>query len=302
MLIGAFTCVKNEEQTILEWISHYIALGVQRIHVFDTGSTDNTAEILALSSRVFSGVTWESWKLQRGWHNAAFARGVKIMVEDGVDWAIACDADEFLCCERHAPLEQLLQYFDDSPAIGVNWAIYGSSGLIADPKAPLVGSFLYRAPDNFEAHHNIKSIIRPSMVSGVKNSHVFDLKGGHYKNCYRQNLEWIGSPGVAQHVSLTWRFNHYFCRNRDFWHQKVNRSIEALDFARRTDEDWIAHDKNEIYDETGLYYLQNAQSVLAGLGCCPKPDKPEPIGLLYASPPGVSSGGVGHEPISDGTL
>ena len=34
----------------------------------------------------------------------------------------------------------------------------------------------------------------------------------------------------------------------------------------------------------------------------PKPDEPEPIGMLYAPVRRVSSGGVGHEPVSDGTL
>jgi glycosyltransferase involved in cell wall biosynthesis len=261
MLVGAFTCVKNEQRIILEWIAHYISIGVQRIHVFDNGSSDGTVEKLELASKIFPIVTWERWKNSRNWHIKAFTKGIRVMQSLDVDWAIACDADEFLCCESYNNIYSLLAYFDNSHAIGVNWAIFGSNGLTADPQKPYLECFVRRAPYDFRAHHNIKSIVRPSMVSSTINSHTFALSSGVYKNSYKEELRWLGTPGVAQQISLTWRFQHYFCRNLYALSEKVQRAREAGIFHLRTDEDWEDHDRNEIFDDTGIEYLRQSEPI-----------------------------------------
>ena len=42
MTIAAVTCVRDEADVIEEWIAHHLALGIERIHIFDNMSEDTT--------------------------------------------------------------------------------------------------------------------------------------------------------------------------------------------------------------------------------------------------------------------
>ena len=53
MTIAAVTCVRDEADVIEEWIAHHLALGIERIHIFDNMSADATrAKIEAVAHQV----------------------------------------------------------------------------------------------------------------------------------------------------------------------------------------------------------------------------------------------------------
>ncbi len=264
MLIGACTCVKDEELIILEWVAHYVALGIRRIHIFDNGSTDNTIPYLVGAQKAYPFITWEPWPSTIDWHSAAFAKGIKLFETDRVDWAILCDADEFLCSPTKADLSEFLQPFCGLAALGVNWAFFGSSGLHDNPGDFHVATFIHRAEDHFFPNHHIKSIIQPQFVLGVENSHSVILeKGFCYVNVKGEVLDWRVHRGLTRNPPLMrpWRFQHYFCRNRLWWDKKTLRSIATSGFSARTEEEWKAHDRNEVTDLTGTLYAPDISRI-----------------------------------------
>ncbi len=137
MTIAAVTCVRDEEDIIEEWIAHHLALGIERIHIFDNFSTDGTrARIETICGKV-KGVTVESWASSASeTQTSAFERGLAMMKAEDIEWCAFLDADEFIGSGEGAGAGTFRQFLDrhrEHAAIGLNWAIFGSDGIMERP-------------------------------------------------------------------------------------------------------------------------------------------------------------------------
>lgn len=108
--------VRNEADVIALNIDHHLAIGVDRILVYDNGSTDGTLEILEEYQRM--GVLELTAKGnvpldQRGWRGQMVHRSIAL----GADWVMSNDADEFYHVEDGKSLRRAL---DETNALVVN--------------------------------------------------------------------------------------------------------------------------------------------------------------------------------------
>jgi hypothetical protein len=90
--------VRDAADLIGPVIRNTLALGVERVHVLDNGSTDGTPRVLRRLARRLP-VRWSSDTgpfRQAAMTNALLAEAFAA----GADWAIPIDADEFWWCER----------------------------------------------------------------------------------------------------------------------------------------------------------------------------------------------------------
>ncbi len=131
-------------------------------------------------------VTVETWDPPSDVQRLAYNRGLEIMASEGVDWCAFIDTDEFIgngdpdCSESFV---EMLDRHKNHYAIGLNWAIFGSSGHIKRPEGLVQESFLRRENETFSPNRHIKSIVRPRYTKGAHHAHGFALDYPYFTDC-----------------------------------------------------------------------------------------------------------------------
>lgn len=286
MIIAAVTCVRDEADIIEEWIAHHLALGIRRIHIFDNGSEDQTRAKIDAIAVHNPGVTVQSWHPESGEpQKAAFEAGLALMRAEAVDWCAFLDADEFIVngaedqdsAAAQESFTDFLMRHEAHAAIGLNWAVFGSSGHQTRPWGLVQEAFLRRSDPGFSVNRHIKSIVRPRLAKGVHHVHGFVLDQPYF-NADGQEIVWRTSEhgGPVQPFAYTenfpsltgWRINHYFCRWRGRWEEKVRLS-RLRDVFWRSEQDWEHHDRNEVFDLSALRWSPRVRETMASLGATP---------------------------------
>jgi tetratricopeptide (TPR) repeat protein len=266
--IGAILCARNEDHVIEEWVAHHLALGVNRIHVFDNMSTDDTRRKLDRIQERVPSVTVETWDPPSDTQRLAYNRGLKIMAEEQVDWCAFIDTDEFICNgdpSSEETFSDMLNRHSDHSAIGLHWAIFGSAGHIIKPVGMLQENFLLRADDLFPPNRHIKSVVRPKDTVGAHHAHGFSLRHPYF-SAAGEEISWrLPYAYTMSQPNITgWRINHYFCQWRDRWDAKVQRSkVRGSQSVLRTEADWIEHDRNEVLDSSALRWIEKDRDMIA---------------------------------------
>lgn len=85
--------VRDEADVIEHTIHHLLLEGVERVYVLDNGSTDGTSEILAGLDG--ERVVVEADPVVGYWQSEKTTGMALRALEDGFDWVIPCDADEW---------------------------------------------------------------------------------------------------------------------------------------------------------------------------------------------------------------
>ncbi|MEP0190035.1 MAG: glycosyltransferase family 2 protein, partial [Erythrobacter sp.] len=189
--ILAVTCMRNEAPYCLEWIAHHKAAGFTQFLIFTHDCSDGTDTLLEL----LPDVTHVSFSVSDGkspqWHAMKLADNHPQMKQ--ADWAMFFDCDEFVGLE--APLASVSDLIKsvptDTDAIGLQWRLFGSSGLIDWEPTPTLDRFTKAAPVDLAlpAGHFFKSLFRPKQ---------FQKLGVHRPKKKKQNEpKWV-LGGTAQ--------------------------------------------------------------------------------------------------------
>lgn len=257
--------VKDEGDYIAEWLVHHFALGFDRALVFDNGSTDRTRAELGRVARLFP-VETRDWP-DAGHPNpqaAAYQQACRDL-SGCVDWVAFLDADEFLVSQAGEQVQTLLARCRDCAGIAVNWLVFGSSWHEQRPDGLVLEAFPMRSDVAFPPNRHVKCIVRPDAVRACSHAHAFVLDGA-FCDAAGQPVEWQ-QPGIMATPPKVenWRVHHYFARHRGSWATKIARGRAPRDKPRRTVAEFIAHDRNEIYDPAALRYVPEVRAMLARL-------------------------------------
>lgn len=263
MRAGLIAIAKDENRFILEWAAHYLALGFERIVVYDHDSTDGMSETLDALSRA-APVARVPWRVpahqspQACAYDDAIARfGPKF------EWLAFFDIDEFLVF-RHADLT-LASWLDviprDAGAVGVNWLTFGSGGRIDNDYGLVRDTFRTGGVRDWGNNRHIKSIVRPEAVRRMRTHHA-ELKFGAYLTPSRQPLEMTELAGKAERIDHTlMQVNHYQTKSRADFAAKMargrasKRAIDPLRFRPDPEDFFTRLDRNEVrYDEIDLHH------------------------------------------------
>jgi hypothetical protein len=94
--LHAIMLVRNEQSIIADSVGHLLKhVGIERVHVVDNGSTDDTPTILARLAAVDPRVVWRSEPGGFAQPDILSALAAEAR-QAGADWIIPTDADEFL--------------------------------------------------------------------------------------------------------------------------------------------------------------------------------------------------------------
>ena len=159
---------RNEGPYLLEWLAHYRAAGATDFLLFSNDCSDGTDEMLArLDAEGIvhhlpnpregsASVQWQA--LRRAW---------KHPLRKAADWALVCDADEFVNIHvpGHGFADLLAALPPEADALALPWRLFGHSGQLGILDAPVTRSFTHAISPEAEfpvAATLCKTLFRPS--------------------------------------------------------------------------------------------------------------------------------------------
>lgn len=256
-MISVVAIAKNEKDYIREWVEFYRVLGIDRIYLFDNGSSDGMKEKIA--DYIDNGFVVYTYFPGIGVQFSAYNTALK-KYRKQTKYMAFLDCDEFLMpCSINEKLDDIINDILGNTSCGggiaVNWRMYGSSGHIEKPDGLVLESYLYRANDKNGAGNNcIKTIANPRCVYKFNHAHfpIYYL-GFHAVD---ENGKTTKGAFHACDKCKRLRINHYFTKSKSEWIKR--RALGKADAKDKTNvrsiEEFYAHDNNDVYDEIGLYW------------------------------------------------
>lgn len=240
--------IKDQRADLPEWLAHhYHHIGIRRFYLMDDGSIPPLSETTnygipnsAITFRYFSH-TEHIKDMQYLIYNKC--------IEDygnNHSWMAFIDADEFLEMTSTKSLRDLLTELDDDPmigALGINWKMHSSSGLITRPVSArqsfvkCIWDELHPEDGTLDSDNkHIKSIVKTTLYDKPINPHKFFLKAGAVT--VGENRDVIEHPAFRS-ITRDWiTLHHYAVKSKAEYQEKITRS-NGMDIAK--DWGWWDH-------------------------------------------------------------
>ena len=209
-----FSCAKNEDSYIKEWVDHYLNLGFDKIIIAD--NNDSPESLRNILSEYISNDKVQIFeccglkKFQLYIYNM-------YMTEANYKWCAYFDCDEFLELTTHANIKDFLKGIKEKCVL-LNWVVYGGDGNVYKNDEPLSDRF--KTPvlpiPFFKENFYVKYIL-----SG-------DLKGAYLTNTHcpsyvhDMNLGGYIHVDYTSHVFYPPRYKyayikHYYTKSFEEW-------------------------------------------------------------------------------------
>jgi hypothetical protein len=153
-------------------------------------------------------------------------------------------------------------------AVGLNWTMYGSSGLERRPEGQLVTeTFLRHAAPTFPQNRTLKWAVRPHRVIRCIGVHLFEVVGQSV-SVDGTDISHPPSGSIpfdpSPHAPM--QLNHYFTKSRAEWEVKKARGYRSSGIPNRTENEFRHYDRNELYDDRILQYAEATRGLMAAAG------------------------------------
>lgn len=280
--IDIITIAKDENNTLIEWIEHYIQLNINHIYIFDDNSEINFEETIRnTNKKLLNKVTiftiknnfyTEDFK-NSIYYDSDFYKNENISKQmyllnyfvnnlyNNNNWLLHCDVDEFLILKNKNILKDIINNNKECNKIFIPWIIYGTSYLIDyDKKKKLKDTFkMY----NEKYDKLYKCIFKPKQVKTrlANNPHFININPNdniyiigynklfsindlknNYENFYTFEYNFWKNFKIN---SLPVHFNHYqFLSVKDFIKRKIFRTRCAESLWKQSNRNlWLDNNK-----------------------------------------------------------
>jgi hypothetical protein len=242
--------VKDQNHDIREWIQYHHWLGAVKFYVYDHNSSTPLLE--DLKDYIKAGIV--EYTLFAGHHDPS---PPKMFRKTGQGYAYAdclarsrnrhqwlsfIDADEFLVLydPAHRNISDFLRDYEDHGAVGVNWRMFGSSGLKTKPAVSTLEAYTACVPANHSENTHIKTLVNVMYTASIGETphHFWFVKG---KGAVNENhapctLSWC-KPQSHQKIGL----HHYVTKSLAEYEEKMVRgggsgSLKGMNFFQLVDQ------------------------------------------------------------------
>lgn len=237
----ALVCIaKNEDHYIEEWGRYHIKLGFDQIFIYQNDWLCSF-EDERVTKLVLNGPTKQTEA-----YNSFIGN-----FRNEYDWVAFFDVDEFLVLKKHSHIKDFISDYSEYKGIGINWVVFGSNGHteILDGEYSLLKRFTKR--ENGVDQH-IKSIIK---LKDNYNVTMYVHNPNHpivntNKNLFEGPFNLEKTDDIAQ-------INHYFCKTRSEFEEKIKRGrSDTLEIRKMIEFD--VTNKNDVDDFTAFdFYFKN---------------------------------------------
>ncbi len=255
--IAVVAIAKNEGPYLEEWIDFYLKQGIDNVIIYDNESDDNTKEVL--SKFIASGkVKYHTISGKQRQYDA-YHKAIKTY-KNVYKYLAFLDCDEFLFYKEGRIFDFVEKAFQSGANVGgiaINWLVFGSSGFEKKPDGKVVDNYLYRAYDEFEANHIIKTVCNPRRVLGFSDPHRPFYKKGFVN--IDEDFEPVNGAETRNVKYKKVRINHYFTKSKEEYINKKNRGRADISAMRGMD-DFIKHDRNEVKDVEIIEFIEKFEN------------------------------------------
>jgi len=166
----------RDEDNILEWTVHHKNLGFDIIYIYDHKSIYPISKTLeGLEYVIVTNISDDFIpKIELMKRASTYAK------ENGYDWLMYLDADEFLALPLFPNVQSFINNYPNNQQICVNWVMFGSNFLKEGPKGTMLENYIRSSNQIYDC---VKCFVRPEKVLDVVNPHYFivenmDLSSG----------------------------------------------------------------------------------------------------------------------------
>lgn len=261
---------KNESAYIEEWVAFQKVIGVDRIFMYDNDSTDGMKNYIQkyIDDGYIIYNTISGKCRQYDAYNDALKRYGPLC-----KYMAFIDCDEFLIPAKPEDsvidiIEQTFKKDRNAGGIGVNWAIYGSSGHKTKTQGLVIERFTFRCKTDFIDNRHIKSIVKPTCVKAYKHCHYPIYRLGTYGINLDGDIIGTWYNYVKEFPAI--RINHYFTKSKEEW--DVRRGMGKCIYPKtespfRMDDEFYKSDQNDVKDEIALKYVDSVKTTMLTYSC-----------------------------------
>ena len=216
-----------------EWLEFQRLMGVEQVYLYDNGSTDNSAEIVApfVKERFVTLIPWATFDEEVSPQRLAYAHALYNFGPD-FRWMAFIDLDEFLFPVEAPDLVSVLRCYEDCPSVCVPWFMFGFSAHDTPVPGLVIENYTQRAPFPPPARHakllKWKSIANPAEVVAVNGAHLFDLAAG-FTGGFDECKEKVTVDKSTRPPGNVLRVNHYYSRSREEFTARLNTARFTVD-------------------------------------------------------------------------
>ena len=254
---------KDEAHYLREWLDYHLLAGVDHFYLYDNCSTDNFAAVLApyVDANLVTLINFPGKMMQYPAYDDALAK-----FRFQCRYMAFIDIDEFIFPKTGGSIVEVVdEIFSRNPnaaALGINWQIFGSNGLLtADYSRGVLERFTRRAESNWceilsedemIGNTSIKSIVNPRRVECFWSPHYAQT----FRDFYSVNSDGVKTLHITSHPVAADKIviNHYHTKSLEEFAAKVNRGSACRPVNHRRMEFFRQHDRNEVFDDGILHY------------------------------------------------
>jgi hypothetical protein len=209
---------RDEGPYLREWVEFHRLVGVERFYLYDNSSTDDHAEILRpyVEEGLVELTPWPIHPAQIQAYEHCLLRH-----RSEARWIAFIDLDEFLFSPLGRSLPDVLREYEQWPGVGVNWAVFGTSGHLTKPQGLVIESYTRRTDRN--VNKAIKSIVDPSEVRAFCQPHFFMLRSGPTVDENGRPITGPPYSGTSEVSFERLRVNHYATKSEEEFRGKLAR-------------------------------------------------------------------------------
>ncbi|SFV33490.1 glycosyltransferase family 2 protein [Hyphomicrobium facile] len=260
--------IKDEGRYLPEWIAHYLALGFDRIVIYDNNSRPETLAIERVCAQQDARITVIPWPDVPS-QFAQIAAYEDALRRCATDWIAFFDTDEFLVLKKHASIQSYLKCAPvDAGAVCINWVIFGSSGE-ARYRPELVARRFRRCSLTADINRHVKCIVRRAGAKRMSHPHSPKLRKRYtYVDSDLKPITLDQRAFNANYTYETAQLNHYVLRSREEYQWKLERGTPEPregGFKNRKFADpesfWAKHDFNDTLDRSIDVWVDRASEL-----------------------------------------
>ena len=239
LAIGAL--FKNEANSILEWVAHYIYHGVQHFYLINDGSTDNSVELIQLYIDIgiitlFNADFPYFLGRQRAMYNHYILPHVNAKE---MQWLMISDMDEYVWSQENRDLKIVFRQCRHLAQIQYNHTLFGSNGHIIQPIDGLVKNFTMRS-------QQLPTTTITNYKYTVNSDYKFTSLNIHHANS--EDPEYMKERFFLHLREPYFLMNHYSCQSLNFWNEIKCTRGDGDHYLVRDIDQFRKYDINEVED------------------------------------------------------
>jgi Glycosyltransferase family 92 len=259
----------NHASYLQEWLEFHLLVGVERFFLYDNDSTDEHHDLLRpyLEEGIATLTAWPG-RSRPGYDHQAAAYNHCLDAHRGdARWIAFIDVDEFLFSPEGRPVPQVLSEYESYPGVGVNQALFATSGHETRPEGLVIENYPFRTARSNPTVNWIKSIVNPMQAVFWHGAHACEYRTGFAVDVHGRPIDGVSTPDVWHTQSYSTeklRINHYFTKSADEYKAKLARPrVDTGEVREFQGTDWLRRmEARHQRDEAILTYLPALKGAL----------------------------------------